>query len=266
MTTLRHKRPRLERDHPIRAWSTLFGLPDESRRTQGASLDPEFRPEAEPPAVGKVLTETVELGYRVIDNYLRQGKHVAEAFGPTTWTREEQDLGQDVPALARRVMQYGWDFAGLWFELWSRIAAGDGTVQPLVGPFPTAGAAPKVTVSPAHAPGQTPEQPRAETVDRQPLRVAVSVASRRATTTSLDLRPGPSALTIHALRPEGHDGPAIRTISFDADVDRGTIAVKVVVDPEQPPGIYNGMIVDAVTNLPRGTLSLEIHTEAKSES
>jgi hypothetical protein len=74
----------------------------------------------------------------------------------------------------------------------------------------------------------------------------------------LEIRPGAGAnLVIHALRAEGHDAPPIRDITLERHED-GSLALRVVVGLEQPAGIYNAMILDSVTNLPQGTLSVVI--------
>src|SRR5438128_27418 len=55
----RIRRPPLDRTEPIRAWSSLFGA--------GPLND--------------VVTRSVELGYRVVDEYIRQGQKAAARFG-----------------------------------------------------------------------------------------------------------------------------------------------------------------------------------------
>src|SRR4029453_18205911 len=62
----RVKRPRLDRTRPMRSWSTLLGVPAGTNRTSPA---PEGRPQA-----GDVIARSVELGYRVVDDYIREGR------------------------------------------------------------------------------------------------------------------------------------------------------------------------------------------------
>src|SRR5207244_6279809 len=69
------------RERPVRAWSTLFG----ANGDQVASMR---NPVHQPPAQAKLdgseaaraVTDSVGLGYRVIEEYLRQGQQVAQAF------------------------------------------------------------------------------------------------------------------------------------------------------------------------------------------
>src|SRR5205823_14082767 len=64
----RIKRPKLERTEPIRSWSALLGVPGagggDGRAPGSASLE-------------GVVSRSVELGYRVVEDYLRQGQRVA---------------------------------------------------------------------------------------------------------------------------------------------------------------------------------------------
>jgi hypothetical protein len=258
MANSRVKRPKLERNRPVRTWSTLFGTTAGERNAPvPASAEPARESAAKPRTEAQSLLDSVDTGYRVIDDYLNQGRKVAQAFGPQfRGFGESMGAGPEAPEMAQRVMQYGWDFVGMWFEMWSKVAGSNpGIPSPAAagsvsepGPKPESRAAePPPAVSPTTPPA-----------DGAPARVVVTVSSRRPTTTSLDVRAGTSSLVVHALRPEGHDGPPIRTIEIRHDADDGTISVKVVVGEEHPPGIYNAIIVDATTNLPRGTLSLEI--------
>ena len=63
---------------------------------------------------------------------------------------------------------------------------------------------------------------------------------------------------IHALRAEGHDGAAIRGVQIDCDGEAGAIVVRVEVPADQAAGPYNAMILDAASNMPRGTLSVVV--------
>ena len=295
MSAERKKRPPLERDRPIRTWSTLFRPPDRvapgsadgrpagdgssaARPSPGPSL-------ADAVGFGGPLADTVEKGYRVIDEYIRQGQTFAQGFSPTSWMNPGQQAAPaDMQQLAQRVMQYGWDFAGLWFEMWTKMA---GSSSGWPAPFGSAAGAPPGAPSgtpPTGWPFGTPPpgpfgpfpKPSAEPVRTQngnatahpqdqvekAARMAVSVASKRPTTTTLDLRPGPTkSLVVHALRAEGTSAPPIREVTMECSPDQDSVIVKVAVPPDQPAGIYNAMIIDSESNLPRGTLSLTISSD-----
>jgi hypothetical protein len=161
--------------------------------------------------------------------------------------------------MAQRVMQYGWDFAGLWFEMWNKMSAsGAAPWGPVSAPPPPASATSDATTMGSAPPAPVSAATPSESAGASE-RLVVSVAADRPTTTSIELRPGSNGtLHVHALRPEDHDGPAIREVSIAPKDADGTITISVIVPPETRAGIYNGLIIDQATNLPRGTLSVRV--------
>jgi hypothetical protein len=153
--------------------------------------------------------------------------------------------------LAQRVMQYGWDFAGLWFEMWTRMGGNaTGWPPPASGP---ASIQPEV---PARSPGH---RESADPAGPGPARLSVCVVSERPTVATLEVRPGVGGpLVVHTLRAEGHDAPAIRDVTIESSAGDDAVTVKVVVPASQPPGVYNGLIIDGASNLPRGTVSVRV--------
>jgi hypothetical protein len=194
--------------------------------------------------------------------------------------------GQDPQQLLRRLMQYGWDFAGIWFEVWSRMGwpppgawpGAPGAAAPMGMPgFPATAARDAASAffneafrssTAAERPGASAEpaarandgaQPAAPVTGAGPERFLVSVTSERRVQSVLELRRGPwSTLVAHGLRPEGHEAPAIKGVTVEALPEQATLRVSVDVPADQPPGVYNGMIIDAASNLPRGTLTITV--------
>lgn len=271
-------RPELPRDRPIRAWSTLFG----PARAEPSARSPSAE-RAEAPASStrpKAVGEAVEQGYRVIEEYLRQGQKLAAAWRPSSpGTAPPGEL----PETWRRMVEYGWDMAALWLELWAGSGASNAPppwasfVPPLRGaPWqtradaeahaPWSGEGPSGDFPPNSAwPFVTGSEPRggearpASEPREQPLRSSVSVVAEVPTETLLELRKrARGELALHALRPEGHDAPAIRSVSVGTDDEDGSVTVRVVVPSGQPAGLYNAMLIDTTTNLPCGTLSLRV--------
>ena len=86
----RHKRPELERSEPIRNWSGMFGVrppnghePQSVEEPREASSDPSRRAQPSGPAVpNDPVSRGVDLGYRVIEQYLQQGQAFARAVAP----------------------------------------------------------------------------------------------------------------------------------------------------------------------------------------
>jgi hypothetical protein len=238
-------RPKLQRTEPVRSWSGLFG------GSARANEDAASKRKAAPPASA---AETVDLGYRVVEDYLREGQRAAQAFS-SGWpggAGSTADQPEEMQQMAQRVLQYGWDFAGMWMEMAARMAGNPGA-WPSVPGMPVAGASAK----------ESADAPRASTSPRgasvETARVSVSIQSRRPATATVELRPGSSSgLVIHPLRAEGKERGVIRDVDITEDERDGSVKVTVKVPVKASVGVYNGMIVDRDTNLPRGTLSVRI--------
>src|SRR5260370_18518775 len=99
----RRKKPDLPRTEPIRSWSTLFGNGQTSAPFAGGS-----------DVCADSVKRGVELGYRVIDDYIKQGTAVANSFANPG--RAQVPSAQDLPRMTERMMQYGSDFASIWFD------------------------------------------------------------------------------------------------------------------------------------------------------
>jgi hypothetical protein len=261
MTSKRLKRPVLERDRPIRTMSTLFGpprngvqvgaTPSEADRTIDGS-NGALPPLGAPPS-GQSLAEAVEAGYRVINEYIRQGQAIAQGISPGGGANPATPgVPADLQQLAQRVMQYGWDFAGLWFEMWTRMGGtATGWPSPAGGPAAT---------RPDAAGGPMPARaPASEAHVAAPVGISISVVSEGRTAATIEVRPGPSThLLVQPLRAEGDETPPLRDVAVEAAGADGILTVKVVVPPAQPPGVYNGLVIDSATKRPRGTVSVQV--------
>jgi hypothetical protein len=213
----RRTRPIPDRAEPIRAWSDLL-------RTSGDA------------SLGDVVSRSVELGYRVVDEYIRQGQQAAQrvnarTYGPAAATSDLQDL-------AARMARYTSDFLGLWLEFVDAASRGDAV-----------GRAAATATEPAGSGG-----------DAECLRIVVVCA--RPTEVSLDLRPkaGGRPLVVHALRAVDPAKPALSDVVFSGEADGSPATVRVEVPADQPEGIYSGLLVDEESNRPVGTLSVRVAT------
>jgi hypothetical protein len=220
----RLRRPPLERTQPIRAWSTIMG---------GGPLN-------------AVVSRSVELGYRVIDDYIRQGQKAAQRFndrsyGPEAFTGDVQDLGA-------RMAQYTSDFVGLWLDFMQVVFPG------ALGGAPAAGNGARAT------PATDDRPPRREAENR--TRVRIEVASTRPTEVSVDLRPDAVGrrLVVQGLHGVDPGTPKLGDVALEADPDGAPLRVRVRVPDDVPRGTYNGVIVDDETSRPVGTLSVRVGT------
>jgi len=221
----RIRRPALDRTEPIRAWSALL-------RGPGGSFN-------------DVVARSVDLGYRVVDEYIRQGQQAAERFSGRGYAPET--VTADVQELGARMAQYTSDFFGLWVEVMQAMLSG-GT--PRAAAAPHNGAAPG-----APAPhGAAPDGPRTS-----PPRVRVEIASLRPAEVVLDLRPEATGrrLVVPALRTLEPDRAKLEGVVVEADPG-DAIRVRMRIPDELPAGTYNGVIVDDETSRPLGTVSVRV--------
>jgi hypothetical protein len=233
----RVKRPPLSRAKPVRSWSTLLGA---SESTARPSTDP-----------GDFISRSVELGYQVVDDYIRQGRKVAErlgerSLGPAALTPNVQELGT-------LMMQYASDFMGVWMQFMEIAMRGS-------APPPAASAQP---AAPQAEGGGDREAARdgASSDVRGPegTRVRIEVASLWPTEVWLDLRPEAARASVvaHALRAADPDVPRLDDVSFTNGSDDPPL-FRVRIPPSQPPGVYNGLLVDQRTSRPVGTVSVRV--------
>jgi hypothetical protein len=201
-----------------------------------------------------VVTRSVELGYRVIDDWVRQGQRAAQRLGdgPGGVTA----LGQDVQDLAVRMAQHASDLFGVWLQLFDLTAAGGarGSWAPAAWGMARA------------QEGNGPVSPATVQTDpaAAPLTVRIEVVSSQPTEVSIDLRPqaAGSHLIAHALRAVDPDAPRLDDVSIASDGAEGPLVARIRVPEGHPPGTYNGLILDETTNRPVGTLSVRVGAPA----
>ncbi len=247
----RFKRPELDRSEPIRSMTALFGPPRNGAPPRAADAAG-----ASPGKDG--VSRGVDLGYRVIDEYMRQGQSLAR----TMWSPRlaQETLGSDPQQLAGRMYQYASDLAGAWLEYMQAMMA-----QVPASPPPQPG---------AHAVGgfglgtngKTPEAkpppPPAEARVEAPTApsVSVQVSSRRRTEVTVDLKPGSldALLSVYDLRARDSALPRISGVAADVSKADHRVTLRIEVPDGQPPGVYTGVIVDEASNLARGTLMVRV--------
>jgi hypothetical protein len=250
-SSTRHKRPELDRFEPMRSLTGLFGPPRNGAPPRGTSAASGTGSGADGVSRG------VDLGYRVIEEYMRQG----QSFARSVWSPRfaQEALGADPQQLAGRMYQYASDFAGAWLEYLQAMMA-----QVPSAPIPQPGGhvagfglgdngAATVAAPPAARPETTADAATAPTA-------SVQIASRRRTEVTADLKPGPldGTLSVFDLRARDASLPRISGVAADVSKTEHRITLRIEVPDDQPAGIYTGLIVDDATNLPRGTLTVRV--------
>lgn len=190
--------------------------------------------------VSGVIADAVRAGYEVIGDNLKQGRAAADRYSAGAYhlanaTDDVAQLGRRLITLSRELSTTGFDLIGAVL----RDPALREAVQRTAVPDPTPG--------PHPAPGG-------------PVPVTCVLRGRPATARPAQLsQPDlPSMLVTDGLRAIDPAVPPITRISFSAPVvGRGVIATILIPD-DQPPGVYNAVIADAVSHQPLGTLTVDV--------
>lgn len=258
-----HRRPELERSEPIRNIFNAFrqndGRGQEAARPLGAPLngpgpDAEVWARYRDPvhagdhATGTVGTgqggwtpgplwagagESVQAGYRVLEQQIREGQAAAQTF--SNGAAFGGASGAGMQPLLNRLMQSYSDLGSVWMEL-LRTA----TASAAPGPQP---AAPEAAASaPASAPA--PVNPG----------IAVELtAACRATVRARLYRPVSGALQALPLRGVGPEAAEITGVGIAAGP-----CVKLDIPTGTPPGQYHGLLLEEGTEEPAGSVSVTV--------
>jgi hypothetical protein len=241
----RLKRPRLERVQPIRSWSTLFKAPtadgsgtNSADNKGGASLQ-------------DVVSRSVELGYRVVDEYVRQGQKAAQRLNDRSYG--VQAIAGDAQDLAMRMLEHASDFAAVWLEFVQIAAAGNATASSSAGED-------AAKTKPDERPNAAAPASRSKDASPERLRVRIEMLSTQPTEVSLDINPDAARLPliVHALRAVDPDKPRLSEVSFEAGADKQPGCLRIHVPPGQPAGIYSGLMIDEQTSRPVGSVSVRV--------
>jgi hypothetical protein len=243
----RFKRPILDRDSPIRSWSTLFATAP--RGVAGSTPDGAAMAERDDSLNG-VVARSVDLGYRVVDEYIRQGQKAAQRINERTYGAET--MASDAQDLAMRMLQYASDFAAVWLEFVQLASTGSAA-------RPAASASGDGSQIPPQ-PSARPPQETAPSESSEIARVRIEMLSTHPTEVSFEIRPLAvrRPLLVHALRAVDPEKPRLTEVVFHPGSDDAPARLRIHVPADQPPGTYSGLIVEEETSRPAGSVSVRV--------
>ncbi|QSQ22358.1 hypothetical protein JY651_45780 [Pyxidicoccus parkwayensis] len=251
----RVRRPEPVRTQPIRNWWTMFGPPEMPPRPAATGMG------AAPPPTDPV-SRGVEMGYRVIEEYMRQGQNVARMMG-APYAGGGMGPEDGMPQRMATLMRSFADFAGLWMEMMGTMgpagfaprAPDMSPPQGTAGPFSVGAAAPEPPhATPAPAPVVTPPEVLATPG------VTLELDARRRAEVSIDLRPRSAGmpLRLHDLRAPEPDVPRITGARLETAPEDDRVTLRLRIPDDHPAGIYSGLILDERTGMPRGTVTVRL--------
>jgi hypothetical protein len=236
----RRKRPSLDRTQPVRSWSAALGTPAGVAPAPDAQRSAEGKPR---PRLEDAVARSVELGYRVVDDYIQQGQRAAQRLSEGKLSAEV--LSSEVNDLGARIARYASDFFGAWVELLELAAVGS-AVRQSAGNGTGDAAAPSV---PSPPPARRPANGgmRVAVTAGRPVEVALDFRAERVTGT----------LRAHELRSADATKPRLSDVRITDEPD-GNPVLRIRVPDDHPAGAYEGLLIDAATNRPVGSVRLVV--------
>ena len=256
----RLRRPKLDRTRPIRRFTTLFEEPGTGAGQSGPRADASAE-STDGPALSDVVSRSVDLGYRVVDEYVRRGQRAAQRIGERSYGAEA--MTSDFQDMAARSLQFVSDFASLWLDLFERAATDSAQRRSEAA---SSSAAPPQAAGGVRASGMAPAVASATALAPhvEPLRVKIEVTASQPTEVTLDLRPDAIGrrLIVHALRAVDPEKPHVTDVGFRPEPEGQAPTLCIRVPPGHPAGVYSGVIVDEESSRPLGTLSVRVGSDA----
>jgi hypothetical protein len=198
----------------------------------------------------------VEVGYRVIDEYMKQGASMAGSFtGPAAASAPG---AADLSGMTERMVKYASDFTSLWFEAMGQVMTASSASSAANGKAPN-GAASNAAKAPASRQAKAP--PDAGTVEPQSFRVALHVRSRATVNVDLTLDDAAEVGTVwkvESLRRRGADHAITNASIAPPPTKGGPLRVAIDVPEKTPPGRYTAAVVDEASGQPRGRLTIVV--------
>jgi hypothetical protein len=253
----RIQRPLLTRSEPIRSFAGIFGAP-EPAANQSPKTATESPPGQSPPN-GDGVGRSVNAGYRVIEEYLRQGQEVARALWPGA--RGGSTPSAEPLNMTERMIRSASDFAGLFSEFLQTFSL-PGTLPP-----PGSQPIPGFGIADVEKDSHSPPSPSAPHEDDDPTLFSLDIQSKRRTEITLDLKPKSwtTVLDVHDLRSAGAGAHRLVGITATCLPDERRVVFRIRIPDRQPAGTYSGIVVDRSSNLPRGTLSVRVLAGVKKK-
>jgi len=247
----RVKRPDLDRDGPIRSWTSAIGTNGAGRASapDSASSSRHAAPDSDDPVARGVIS-----GSRVVDQWIREAQQTARLLGGTALTDGWLDAGNRMMRTASDLMNAWWATMGVQTPN-GHVGSANGAATDSTAAASGASSAAAQTPEPAAPPrASKPTEPRGPTGPR----VKIEVASRRPVEVAIDIREvGSSALRVLDLRPEVDGPPRIDAPALEP-WRVGGLRLRLSVPDEQPPGTYHAVVIDTSADCAVGTITVRV--------
>jgi len=192
--------------------------------------------------IDDVLTHGVNLGYKIIDEHILQGRRVADdlrhrrSFG----SEQKGETPGEINALVSRLLGLTKDMGALCF---------DSLELALKSPLLLAQLADRGQ----HSEETTPSP----SVTESNISIEISSKRRAQVTLNLPARARPYSPLIHALHAANPAFPPLTGVRFQHSAGKAPLLLVEIPDG-QPPSTYTGVVVEKDTNEPVGSLVIRV--------
>ncbi|MGI9508831.1 MAG: hypothetical protein ACR2QJ_05730 [Geminicoccaceae bacterium] len=249
---VRLKRPPLDRTAPIRNLGKAFHQNGETPRSKQPDQPIDH---VAGPGLEDAVSEGVRLGYSVIEDQIRQAQGLASKLNPGGYGlfgREQAGGGEIKPLLDRLLRTYG-DLTNVWLEVLNATLGNTDILNTMLGKEQAEpnGSSPKARAdSPRPAEGST----------NGISAVSFNIIGKGPIETDIRFFGGGEATSfvVQDLRSREQAAPPLDDITLIQASNEAPARIVVKVPNEQPPGLYQGLILDQLTDAPIGSLGVKI--------
>lgn len=262
----RRKRPEPARTTPHRGAAML--LREATAAAEAATAAPAAASAAPAESTESAVARGVRLGYQVIEEQIHQGQKLAQRLGRAAGKAASTVAGAaSGSGAAHGAAGDAGAGAGELQELLDRVvhlykdmgALCVDAVDTLVHhPLLRSGLARMTPVAAAGGAAATASQAAAGASGGKGFALDIRCSRRTQVTLDLPHRPGSFTPLVHALHASDPGLAPLTGVRFGTDEDGGAAVLQLDIADAMPAATYTGVVVDAATNQPRGTLSVRL--------
>lgn len=249
----RVQRPPLQRTAPIRNLGKAF---DQAARK--AASGPADQPRDAEAASGleDAVSEGVRLGYGVIEDQIRQAQDLAGKLNPGSYGlfgSERAGSAEEIRSLLDRLLRSYGDLTNVWLQMLNAMLGNADILNAILGKE-------KGETEQAQAPSADHTRAANGAAGAGPA-IALSISADGRVETDLRFfggRPATTALVVQDLRSRENGAPPLEDLAVIQAAGDEPARIVVKVPSEQPPGLYQGLILDQRTDAPIGVLGITV--------
>lgn len=192
-----------------------------------------------------VVSRAVELGYKVIEEQIRQGQQIAGQVA--SGNIDPTLINGNVSEIGDRVLRFYSDMGALWFEMIESVLRNPSMGEMFSNFMPDTG-------------GRTNGAARQAANGRS--NIPVEIVSSEPTGARVSVELGADcdfeSMLAQPLRTRDADIRPIDDVRFVPPCDGWSPSIRVTIPAGQLPGTYSGLVLSAITDEPVGTLCVHI--------